>query len=83
MPKYIDVHTIDGGVTAEAVAGLHAKDLEHEHGHGVHFIKYWVDEKAGKVFCLSESPSADATMAVHAEAHGALADEIYEVSEHS
>ena len=83
MPTYIDVHTIEGGVTVEAVAELHAKDLAYEHTHDVHFIKYWVDEKAGKVFCLSEAPSAEAAVAVHTEAHGAVADEIYEVSEHS
>jgi Nickel responsive protein SCO4226-like len=83
MPTFMDVHHIEGGVSAQAVAELHRKDLEREHGHGVHFIKYWLDEEAGKVFCLSDSPSAEATMAVHTEAHGAPADEIYEVSEYT
>ncbi|MDE0572050.1 DUF4242 domain-containing protein [Demequina sp. B12] len=83
MALYMDVHNIDGGVSAQDVAGLHEKDLAHQHTHGVSFIKYWVDEEAGKVFCLSEAADAEAPMAVHREAHGAMPDEIYEVSEHS
>ena len=43
---------------------------------------YWVDEKAGKIFCLVEAPSAEAATTVHREAHGLMADEIFEVSEH-
>ena len=43
---------------------------------------YWVDEKAGKIFCLVAAPSAEAANAVHREAHGLVADEIFEVSEH-
>ncbi|MGH3057026.1 MAG: nickel-binding protein [Gaiellaceae bacterium] len=33
------------------------------------------------MFCLVEAPSAEAAMAVHREAHGLIADEIYQVSE--
>jgi hypothetical protein len=39
----------------------------------------WVDDKAGKVFCLVEAPDADAAHTVHREAHGLVADEIYPV----
>ena len=49
--------------------------------HGVDYKRYWVDEEAGKVFCLVEAPDAEAAHAVHREAHGLVADEIYEVSE--
>ena len=42
---------------------------------------YWVDEGAGKIFCLVEAPDADAAHAVHREAHGLVADEIYQVHE--
>src|SRR5581483_6409231 len=38
-----------------------------------------VDERGGKVFCLVEAPNADAAHAVHREAHGLVADEIYPV----
>lgn len=83
MPLFMDVHTIGGGVTAETVAGLHEQDLAYQHNHDVKFIKYWVDEAAGKVFCLSEAPDADSAVAVHRGAHGAVADEIYQVGEYS
>lgn len=42
-----------------------------------------MDAKAGKVFCLVEAPDAGAANTVHREAHGLVADEIYEVTEHS
>ena len=47
------------------------------------YLRYWVDEKDGKVFCLAQAPSADAAIAVHREAHGLLADRIIEVVEGS
>lgn len=42
---------------------------------------YWVDEGAGKMFCLVEAPDAEAAHTVHREAHGLVAQEIYEVTE--
>ena len=45
------------------------------------YLRYWVDEADGKVFCLVEAPSADAAITVHKEAHGLVADKIYEVVE--
>jgi len=42
-----------------------------------------VDEKAGKIFCLVDAPDTDTAMRVDREAHGLVADEIYEVSEGS
>jgi hypothetical protein len=51
--------------------------------HGVNYRQYWVDENAGKIFCLVDAPDAETASAVHREAHGLVADEIYEVSEHS
>ncbi|MCR6712126.1 MAG: DUF4242 domain-containing protein [Demequina sp.] len=83
MPLFMDVHTVEGGVSAADVAGLHEKDLAHQHKHDVRFIKYWVDEPAGKIFCLSEAPNAEAPAAVHRDARGALADETFEVGEYS
>lgn len=83
MPLYMDVHNMEGGVSAEDVAGAHAKDLETQDAHGVDYKRYWVDEKAGKIFCLVEAPNAEAANTVHREAHGLVADEIYEVEEHA
>ncbi|MGZ6792326.1 MAG: DUF4242 domain-containing protein [Mycobacteriales bacterium] len=83
MALYMDVHHMDGGVSAADVAKAHEADLATQGSHGVEYKRYWVDEKQGKIFCLVEAPSADAASTVHREAHGLVADEIYEVSEHS
>jgi len=80
MPLYLDVHTIDG-VTADAVASAHVADLQTQGGYDVRYLRYWVNEAQGKVFCLVEAPSADAASLVHKEAHGLVADEIYQVTE--
>lgn len=80
MPLYMDVHRIKGA-TANAVADAHAKDLEVQEKHGVDFKHYWVDEKAGTVFCLVEAPTPEAARRVHAEAHGLLPDEVHEVTQ--
>jgi hypothetical protein len=82
MPLYMDVHNISGGVSADAVAGAHASDLAIQEAHGVKYLKYWVDEQAGKIFCLVDAPDAEAANTVHREAHGLVADEVYPVSEH-
>jgi uncharacterized protein DUF4242 len=81
MPLYMDIHHHVEGLTADAVAGAHQKDLEVQQKHGVKYLKYWFDEGTGKVFCLVEAPSKEAAVAVHREAHGLVADELIEVKE--
>jgi hypothetical protein len=81
MPLYMDIHEIAGGVSIDDVAKAHQADLQAEGAHDVHYLKYWVDEGAGRIFCLVEAPSADAANTVHREAHGLVADSIFEVSE--
>ena len=49
--------------------------------YGVKYLGYWVDDAAGKVFCLVEAPDGDAAATVHREAHGLVADKIFEVVE--
>jgi len=83
MPTYMDVHSMDGGVSAADVAGAHAADVATQGQYGVDYKKYWVDESAGKIFCLVDAPDAETAVRVHREAHGLVADEIYEVSEGS
>jgi hypothetical protein len=83
MPLYMDVHNIEGGVSAKDVADAHMKDLSKQDAHDVNYKRYWVDEQKGKIFCLVEAPDAEAAHTVHREAHGLVADEIYEVSEGS
>ncbi len=81
MPLYMDIHNISGGVVAGDVAEAHKADLQVQGQHDVRYLRYWVDEQRGKVFCLVEAPSADAAATVHKEAHGLLADEIFQVQE--
>lgn len=83
MPLFMDVHNMEGGVSATDVAGAHQKDLEVQGQHGVNYLRYWVDENAGKIFCLVDAPDAATASHVHKEAHGLVADEIYEVKEGS
>ncbi len=83
MPLYMDMHTIDGGVSVEDVAGAHQADVETQDQYGVDYKRYWVDEEAGKIFCLVDAPDAETAARVHREAHGLVADEIYQVSEGS
>ncbi|WP_457254723.1 DUF4242 domain-containing protein [Pedococcus sp. P5_B7] len=81
MSLFMDVHTIEGGLTAGDVAGAHQADLSAQAPHGVNYLRYWVDEAAGKIFCLVDAPDAEAANTVHREAHGLVADEIYPVIE--
>jgi len=83
MPLYMDIHKQVEGATADAVAGAHLKDLESQGQYGVKYLKYWLDESSGTIFCLVEAPDKEAAMRVHREAHGLVADEIHEVSEFS
>lgn len=77
---FLDVHELGAGnVTAQAVAEAHEKDLSKQNKYHVNFIQYWVDEKAGKVFCLSESPDSTSVIKTHKEAHGLIPNSILEV----
>lgn len=75
----MDIHDLHEHVTAEDVAKAHAKDVELQKKYGVEYRKYWVNESAGKIFCLVDAPDAETAMRVHREAHGMLADKIIEI----
>ena len=81
MPLFIDMHTISGGVSMDDVAKVHQADVATQAPHGVDYQRYWVDETKGQVFCLVEAPDAEAATRVHREAHGLVADAIYQVQE--
>ena len=81
MQLFMDVHTKVDGLTAEAVAEAHGRDLEVQQAHGVEYRRYWFDEDSGMVFCLVAAPDADAAIAVHREAHGLVADQVIPVTE--
>jgi hypothetical protein len=65
MPLYIDRHKHIEGLTAEAVAEAHQRDLEVQARYGARALKYWFNEDKGE----------------DREAHGLMADEIVEVEE--
>ncbi|HKC35914.1 MAG TPA: DUF4242 domain-containing protein [Chitinophagaceae bacterium] len=78
---YIDVHHLGAGkVTAKDVAAAHQKDLETQQKYGVNFIKYWIDEANGDVYCLSSSADTQSIRKTHAEAHGLLPAKFYQVT---
>jgi hypothetical protein len=83
MPLYMDVHNLGDGVTLNAVAQAHQADLQTQGKYDVRYLRYWVNEDEGKVFCLVEAPDAAAASTVHREAHGLVADEVLEVQEGS
>jgi Protein of unknown function (DUF4242) len=84
MALFMDVHNLgDGSVTVADVEKAHAADLQAQDAHDVHYLRYWVDESHGKIFCLVDAPDAEAANTVHREAHGLVADEIYPVAEGS
>jgi hypothetical protein len=81
MALFMDVHTLGGPVELADAAKAHAADLETQGRYGVDYLRYWVDEDAGKIFCLVEAPDAEAAASVHKEAHGLVADAIFSVTE--
>jgi len=47
----------------------------------VQYLRYWVDEADGKIFCLVDAPDAESANRVHREAHGLVAESIVPVIE--
>ena len=80
MSLFMDVHTVDE-VTVEDVVHARLADLRTQPSYGVRYLRYWVSEEAGKLFCLVDAPSAIAAATVHLEAHGSVAQELYAVRE--
>lgn len=79
---YLDIHDLGiGNVTSDAVVLAHKKDLAVQRKYQVNFINYWVDEKKGKIFCLSEASSKANVIQTHKEAHGLLPNEVLTVNQ--
>jgi hypothetical protein len=73
LSLFMDVHNLEPGkVTAEGVAEAHAKDLTVQLKHDVQFLKYWVDEAKGKVYCLVSALDSASISESHKEAHGLI-----------
>lgn len=78
MPTYMDIHTVDG-VTAADMEKAHLADLQVQSKYGVEYVKYWINQSRGKIYCLCTAPSVEAANHVHREAHGLVAEKIIEV----
>lgn len=82
LSYFIDVHDLEPGkVKFEDVAGAHEKDLATQGKYDVRFIKYWVDEEKGKVYCLSQASNPGAVEQTHKEAHGLMPSMVYHVTD--
>jgi AraC-like DNA-binding protein len=78
MPLFMDYHkhvvaTFDEGVLA------HLQDLEVQAKFGVRYLKWWLNEGEGIIYCLIEAPDAESCQAVHRHSHGMLACSIVQV----
>ncbi len=80
MPTYLDIHELPG-VKAGDVAAAHQEDVRVQGRYGVNYRQYWVDEEAGKVFCLVDAPDRETAARVHREAHGLEAQTLHQVAE--
>jgi hypothetical protein len=80
MPTYIDIHDLPG-VKAEDVVGAHEADVRVQGAYGVDYRHYFVDEEAGKVFCIVDAPDRETAAKVHREAHGLEAHTLHEVTQ--
>src|SRR5580765_6572503 len=78
IPLFLDIHDAHRA-TPEQIADAHVKDVAIQSSYGVEYVKYWMNESRGKVFCLCSAPNAEAAEEVHRAAHGLLAERIIEV----
>ena len=78
MPIFLDRHDMVEQ-SAEETAMLHLKDLEIQDQYGVKFLTYWYDAERRTTFCLVDAPNKETADKVHAEAHGYVANEMFEV----
>jgi hypothetical protein len=85
MALFMDVYTFARGPsTGDLVRACQVQlsELAAEGRFGASYLRYWVSEPAGKVFCLVEAEDPDLISTRHGHAPGEVAHEIYPVSEH-
>ena len=80
MATFMDIHDLPG-VKAADVVGAHEADVRVGPRFGVDYKHYWVDEEAGKVFCLVDAPDRETATRVHREAHGLTAHTLHQVEQ--
>ena len=60
MPLFMEVHSLSDPVVFNDIAHAHAADLQHREAHHARYLRYWVDEPNGKIFCLVNTPAEPA-----------------------
>jgi hypothetical protein len=60
------MHDLKAPVALDDAAKAHAADLATQDAYGVHYLRYWVDEGDGKIFCLVDAPDEETAKTVHA-----------------
>ena len=75
---HMDVHEGMFGITPEALRDAHQADLDIQDSESVDFQHAWADPESGRVWCISEAPSADAVRRIHERA-GHPAAEVFPV----
>lgn len=85
MPFFLDFHKISelklGELTIDEIKEGHSADLAVQEKYNVKYHQFWVNQKAGAVFCLIEGPDKENCEAVHREAHGDVACNIVKVEQ--
>ncbi len=79
-PLCMDMHFRVEGLKPEEIVEAIKFHVEAGAKHGVQWLKAWYDARSGRLFCLSQSPTTAAHVAVHGEA-GLIVDEITQVTE--
>ena len=77
-PRFIFIeahHKVSGKVSFEDVVRAHAKDLAVEKKYGMQFLKCWLDETEGTIYCLSTSAGSRQIIKTHAQVYVLLADQ--------
>jgi len=72
----MDVYSMGDTLALRYATHAHAATVKLQGGQDVHYLRYWVDEARGKVFCLVDAPDAGGPAAVHRRAYSLLAKEI-------
>lgn len=78
MPLYMDFHHFEN-VTIEEVKKAHLADVAIQDKYGVKYHQFWINQKEGTVFCLTEGPDKETCELVHRLAHGNIACALTEV----
>jgi len=78
MPYFMDRHDVPDA-TSDDVARTHLQDLAVQERFGVKYLTYWFDYARNSAFCLVEAADEGQALAVHAESHGLVPNQIMPV----